>query len=138
ADEPADLVLGEVVARRHETLDVAPREDRDDAGRGLRLAYVDRADARMGMRRAQEGRMRLPRPADVVGVAAGAGDEALVLDPGNPGADAGRCHRDPPSISFRPLPEVRSAKRCPSKDARSGALACFEAPPDQVRGRTSA
>ena len=73
-DQPAarqatDLGLGEIGAG----------DDVDDAGRLLRSVELDRLDARVRVRAAQEDAVGLPRQGDVVGVVAGAGDEAPVL-----------------------------------------------------------
>src|SRR5262249_53358053 len=53
--------------------------DRDHAGGGARRRGVDPRDRRVRMRRAQHGGISLARQIDVVGVPAGAGDEADVF-----------------------------------------------------------
>src|SRR5262249_35439671 len=67
--------------------------DREHAGRFLRSVGLDRLDLRVRVRRAQEIRVRLVGELDVVGVLAGAGEEAgvfLALDARADGAfDAG-------------------------------------------------
>jgi hypothetical protein len=56
-----------------------PGQHREHAGGGARRGRVDGPDARMGMRRAQHVAVGLPVEVDVVGIAAGAGDEAAVF-----------------------------------------------------------
>ena len=51
----------------------------------------------MRMRRAQHDRMGLPRPDDVVEIAAAPGQEAAVLDPADRLADAELLHLPPRS-----------------------------------------
>ena len=77
AGQAADLGVGQVGAG----------EDVDDAGRLLRRVELDRADARVRMRRAQEHAVGLARQHDVVGVLAVAGEEAPVLAPAQALAD---------------------------------------------------
>src|SRR6202050_5022475 len=52
---------------------------REPAGHGARRRGVDRADQRVGMRRAHRGAIGLARQIEVVAVAAAAGDEARVF-----------------------------------------------------------
>src|SRR5208337_4111283 len=81
-DEVADLVGRELGAGQH----------RQHAGHGGGRLGVDRLDARMRVRRAQELNESLARPADVVGVLALAGDETEVFLAAHRRADAGRAH----------------------------------------------
>ena len=77
ADEPADLVGREVVAR----------EDGDHARHDHGRSRVDGPDRRVGMRRAEEIRVGLARSVEVVDVASLAGDETLILFPADGCAD---------------------------------------------------
>ena len=79
ADQAADLGVGDVLAG----------EDLDDARHRLGGRDVDALDPGMGVRRAHEVGMRGPRERQVVDVAAGAGQEALVFLPLDPGANSG-------------------------------------------------
>ena len=82
ADETADLVLRDVVAGQHR-----------DHARGLpRLGRVDTLDGCVGVRGAHEIGVGLAGEVDVVGVAALAGDEALVLLADDARADARAAH----------------------------------------------
>ena len=54
-------------------------QHREHAGHGARRGDVDRADQRVGMRRAHRGAIGLARQIDVVAVIAAAGDEACVF-----------------------------------------------------------
>ena len=58
---------------------VGAGEERERARQPERRVFVDRADARVGMGRAHERRMRHARQHEVVAVAAAAGDEAQIL-----------------------------------------------------------
>ena len=82
ADQIAELVLGELRAGEH-------AGDAGHAGRGL---GVDVPDLGVRVRRADEIDRGLARPADVVGVVAFAGDEAMVFLAAHWGADTGRTH----------------------------------------------
>ncbi len=82
ADQPADLVGRDVVAREHG----------DDARRGQGRGGVDALDVRMGVRRAHEIGVGLTVTVDVVGVLALAGDETNVFLALDGCADAGRAH----------------------------------------------
>ena len=55
---------------------------REHAGHRPRRVGVDRDDARMRIRRAQEGDRRRAGAGDVVGEAAAAGEQRVVLDAG--------------------------------------------------------
>ena len=86
-DEPAarqsvDLCSGEIVAG----------EDGDDSGRLERFVLLDRFDLRVGVRRAHEMRMGLPRQRDVVGVVARTGEKTVVLFALDRSADVGGRH----------------------------------------------
>ncbi len=95
ADQVADAVSGELRAGEH--LDHARH-----LGRG---GGVDLADLGVRVRRANERPVAHARHAHVVGVAAAAGDEALVFLADNACANSFNAHRLPPSISFaRPSP----------------------------------
>src|SRR6185295_595588 len=89
ANEAADLVLGDVLAR----------EDREASGRSKRSASVDLLQVCMRVRRADEHRPRLSRTIDVVGILAFAGDEALVFLALDGSADAGCGHGFPPGCT---------------------------------------
>ena len=82
ADQPADLVGGEVVAGED------PQHTRHRSS-GLGVDLFQRG---VGMRRAQEIGVGLARPVDVVGVAALAGDEAVVFLAADGSADSGGGH----------------------------------------------
>ena len=60
---------------------VLPAEHRKHSGRSSGGRGVDRADARVGMRRARHHRVGLAREVDVVGVAPEAPDQPRVLEP---------------------------------------------------------
>jgi hypothetical protein len=92
ADQVADLVAGEVGAGEHG----------QDAGHLCGGRRVDRVDLGVRVRRAQKMDVRLPGPADVVGILALAGDEAEIFLAAHRRADAGRAHgRSPPEL-FQP------------------------------------
>ena len=63
--------------------DIGACEHGQHAGCGFGLRGVDLFDPRVSMRRHQHDAVALPRQVDVVDVAAAAGDEAGVLDPGH-------------------------------------------------------
>src|SRR5437763_3282665 len=69
AGQAANLILGHVLAG----------EDGDDAGRRGRAARVDAAEARVGVRAAQDVGVELARPVDVVGIGALSGQEAVII-----------------------------------------------------------
>jgi hypothetical protein len=79
ANQAADLGVGDVLAG----------EDRDNARHRLGSGDVDALDFGMRMRRAQEVRAGRASERQIVDVAAGAGQEALVFLPLDPGADSG-------------------------------------------------
>ena len=81
---------------------VVAGEDRDDAGRGLRLGGVDAADLRMRVRRAQEIGVRVMLRVDVVGVLAGAGEKTIVFLAADRLADAVQIAGTHRSISSSP------------------------------------
>ena len=82
ADQIADLVGGEI----------GTGEDRQYARhRGGRFS-VDRFDRGVGVRRADEERVTLAGPVDVVGVVALTGNEAVIFLAAHGGADPGRAH----------------------------------------------
>src|SRR5690606_27865044 len=99
ADQVADLIGGEIRTGEH----------RQDTGHRRRCLGIDAHDARMRMRRAQETGMRLPRTADVIGVAAPAGDETLVFFTADRRPDAGTGH----GVSSSPPLGNRIVTRCP-------------------------
>jgi hypothetical protein len=74
--------------------EVLGRDHRDDAGRGFRRVGIDRSDARMRMRAAQECDVGDIGHGDVVGVAAAAGDKTRHL--------AARDVASDPRIARRP------------------------------------
>ena len=83
ADQPADLVVGEILAG----------EDVDHARACLRAAAMSiELDVGMGVRRAQEIGVGLAGAVDVVGVVALAGDEAKIFLAAHRRADSGRSH----------------------------------------------
>src|SRR5208337_2574350 len=82
ANEIADLVGGEFLAGEYTA----------DSGHAGRCLGIDRFDGRVRMRRADEIRISLAGPVDVVGVVALAGDEPLVFLAAHCGADPGRTH----------------------------------------------
>src|SRR5882762_8384543 len=82
ADQRADLVGGELLAREHG----------EHTRRSGCCGGVEPLNARMCMRRADEGGIRLRRAIDVRGVLAGAGDEAKIFDAANGLADSGVGH----------------------------------------------
>src|SRR5690554_6213000 len=82
ADQSADLVGGEVLAG----------EDAENARRAARGTQVDVLDDRMGVRRADEDRIGLARPADVIDVLPSARDEAEILAAPYRSADARAGH----------------------------------------------
>ena len=76
--------------------------DRDHPRHLRRRSGVDRLDRGVGVRRADEDRMRGVGRQHVVGIPAGAGDEALVLLAKDAGADAVICHGAfPPICRFK-------------------------------------
>ncbi len=79
ADQAADLGVGDVLAG----------EDRDHARHRLGGRGVDALDLGVGVRRTQEVRVGRARERQVVDIAAGAGQEALVFRPLDPGAYSG-------------------------------------------------
>ncbi len=84
-------------------LQIGARIDGDDAGRRLGARRVDALDLGMGMRAAQEHRVQLARPVDVVGVVALAGEEAEILLSAHRRADRGghfplRCIASVPAL----------------------------------------
>src|SRR5260370_20204111 len=117
ADQIADLVGGEFGSSKN-------REHARHLGRG---AGVNRFDGRVGMRRAKKIGVSLPRPIDIVGIVAGAGDEAAVFFSAYRGADTGRAHglRPPrsPLFSFpiRPTYSAALAAAPPPRMARAPA-----------------
>ncbi len=88
ADQVADAVGGKLRAGQH----------LDDAGHLGGGGGVDLADLGVRMRRADEGRVAHAGHAHVVGIAAAAGDEALVFLAGNACANSFNAHRLPPLI----------------------------------------
>ena len=117
ADQPADLVGRQILARQH----------REHAGLRLRGGGIDRADGGVRVRRAQEGGIGLPRAGEVVDVMPAAGDEALVFLAAHRGADSRRGHGGPP---FCPSSSSGLILRCPRSGPRRmprSAVACFEA-----------
>ncbi len=72
--------------------DIGAGEHREHALGRPSLGGVDAFDARMRMRRHDNGRVALVRQLDVVDIAAAAGDEARVLDPGHGLTDAELVH----------------------------------------------
>ena len=60
-------------------LKLRPGEHLDDAGHSLGLRGVDRLDAGVRVRRTHDDRMELPGQEHVAGIAAGAGEQALVF-----------------------------------------------------------
>src|ERR1700730_1809115 len=117
ADQVADLVGGEFGSSEN-------REHARHLGRGF---DVDRFEGRVGVRRTKEIGVSLPRPIDIVGVVAGAGDEAAVFFTAYRGADTGRAHglRPPGSLllSFpsRPTYSAALAAAPPPRMARAPA-----------------
>ena len=103
-DQPAADQVAQPVG-----LDVLAGEHGQHAGHGLGRGLVDAADPRMGVRAAHEVGVGLAVLVDVVGVAALAGDEALVLLADDRGADALLSHRSAPhSAACRDALHVRS------------------------------
>ena len=74
ADQAADLGVGGILAG----------EDLDHARHRLGRRGVDALDLRMGMRRTQEVRVGRPRERQVIDIAAGSRQEALVFRPAEP------------------------------------------------------
>ncbi len=72
---------------------IGVREDGDHARHAARPRGVDRAHARMGVRRAQEGRVQQTGQGDVVDEAALAAKEARILAPPDGGAEIFRAHQ---------------------------------------------
>ena len=69
--------------------DIGAGPDRDDAGHRRRLGRVDRPDAAIGDRRADDAHMQLAGEIVVAGEAAGAGQQLAVLQPRHAPADHG-------------------------------------------------
>jgi len=67
-------------------------EDGDDAGSFYRLVLPDRLDPGVGVGRAHEMRIGLPRQGNVVGVVARAGEKPVVLPAFDRSADIGGSH----------------------------------------------
>src|SRR6266705_2116007 len=117
ADQIADLVGGKLDSGEN-------REHARHLGRG---AGVNRFDRRVGMRRTKKIGIGLPRPIDIVGIVAGAGDEAAVFFAAYCGADTGRAHglRSPGSLLFsfpiRPTYSAALAAAPPPRMARAPA-----------------
>src|SRR5215475_13775628 len=68
-------------------------KDRLDAGTRERLSLVDRRDFGMGVRRAQEHGVELPRQHDVMDIASATGEEASIFTTAKPYPDPifGHC-----------------------------------------------
>ena len=96
-DQPAADQVAQAVG-----LDVLAGEHRQHAGHGLGRGLVDAGDPRMGVRRAHEIGVRLAVLADVVGVAALAGDEALILAADDARADPLSAMRLAPCLTPPP------------------------------------
>ena len=86
--------------------DIGAGEHGEHAGRGLGLGGIDALDAGMGVRRHDHDAVALLRQVDVVDIAAAAGDETRVLDPGHGLTDAELVHAH--------LLEIFSLLRCAS------------------------
>jgi hypothetical protein len=82
ADQVAKLALGEL----------RTGHDSDDAGHAGGRLGIDALDLGVGVRRADKVNVRLPRPADVVGVLALAGYETEIFLAAHGGADPGCTH----------------------------------------------
>ena len=72
--------------------DIGAGEHGKHAVGGFGLGGIDALDARVGMRRHHHHAVALMRQVDVVDIAAAAGDEARVLDPGHGLTDAELVH----------------------------------------------
>jgi hypothetical protein len=70
---------GEAKIDRRNVGDIRRRPDRGDARNVARSGRVDRADARMGMKRTNHPHVQLMRKRDVRGEAAVAGDERSIF-----------------------------------------------------------
>src|SRR5262249_51966404 len=86
--------------------EVAPGEHGEDAGDCRRGRDIDSADTRMSVGGAHHYGMGLSGQADVVGVAALAGDEAQVLLAADGVSDAGACR----FISHAALPLISASR----------------------------
>ena len=71
----------------HRRRDVVEDEHGEHAGQRPRRRCVDRGDQRMGMRAAHEGRMQRVGRRDVADIAAGAGEQRVVFETRQAGAD---------------------------------------------------
>jgi hypothetical protein len=98
---------------RHEAanlvgLDIGSRQHDENAGRRLGRRRVDALDARMSVRRHDQNAVALERHVDVVDIAAAAGDEAGILEPGNRLADTEFSQALSPQMRpERPIPNTR-------------------------------
>ena len=88
-------------------VEILDREDAENARRPFRRRGVDRPDAGMGVRRTQHMAIGLAGQVDVVGEAAGAGQEALVLAPLDRLADA-IARRSPGISGMLSLPSIEA------------------------------
>jgi hypothetical protein len=120
---------------------VRPGEDRHHPWHCRSRRGVDGDDARMGMRAAQDGRIGLAGPVDVIGVLAAAGQEAQILLALHAGADAFERSHDihcnaslgaaaPPlrqdlSWGARWMPRARAAMPYSAAGARAWARPCM-------------
>ncbi len=115
--EGFELLLAQRNGR--DAADVGRGDDRMDAGPRQRRASVDRDDAAMGERAAQDHRMQQPRPRDVIDILALAAQEPQILDALDRASDQ-RIRRagDMPrvhGIIFR-LPAHRQSERLGCKE----------------------
>ncbi len=76
--------------------DVLGGKDRRDAGLGHRLGLVNRHDRRVGMGRAQEDGIKLPRAHDVMHVASAPSQKAPILPPAKGYPNSVFAHPDLP------------------------------------------
>jgi hypothetical protein len=97
---------------------VVPGQHQQHAGRGARGLDIQRQDAGMRMRGAQDRQMRLAGQVHVVGVAPATGEEAHVLLPPHGLADAELVHCSTPHPPRLPRPARRCARAPPPSAAR--------------------